>query len=72
MLAAKDANDVGRVHAKFSAQILCIKIDLNSAADSKNLYISLTTQSQSVHRSICGDVGLIQFKIETKAVSQFV
>lgn len=47
-------------------EILQVKIYLWELVDAKDLYNSLSTQRNSVDKSIRGDVNLIRFMFETK------
>lgn len=47
-----------------------MEIELLIALDSKDLFSSLSTQRNSIDRSIRADVNVIRFEFETKSVSK--
>lgn len=71
-LAAGEAIDIDKVIRCLYERVISVKINLVIAVDSKDLYTTLTTQRQSIDKSIRGDVGVIRYKFENQAVSQFI
>lgn len=49
-----------------------MSIDMTIVVDSKDLYTTLITQSQSIDRSIHGDIGVVRFEFEVQNVSKIV
>ena len=65
ILAASEAIDEGKMIAKTVSQLLGIPIPLTILVDSKDLFTSMSTQRNSIDRSIRGDVGCIRFEFQT-------
>lgn len=71
-LAAGDAIDICKIITKAYAMILRVQANLIIAVNSKDLFTTAFTQSQSLDKSIRRDVGVIHFEFGTKTVSEFV
>lgn len=66
ILAAGQAIQEGKVLRESLQTILGTKRDLWVAVDRKDLYTSLSTQRNSIDKSIRADVNIIRFYFETK------
>jgi len=71
-LAAGEAIDNGQMLKDALSFVLGIKIHLTIVVDSKDLYTSLTTQRNSIDRSIRADVNIIRFEYEVGNVDEIV
>lgn len=72
IIAVSEAIDEGKVIKNASSQLLGIDVPLIVATDSKDLYSSLSTQRNSIDKSIRADVNVIRFEFETMAVNTMV
>lgn len=70
ILAATEGIDEGKMIAQAYSEILGFDIKLRLCVDSKDLFTSLSTQRNSIDRSIRGDVGCIRFEFQTGAVDK--
>lgn len=61
MLGAGNAFDLEKIPLKASHKLSSLPRDFIIAVDSENLYTMLTSQGQSVDKSIRGDVGVIRY-----------
>lgn len=68
IMAVGEAIDDGKVLKSALSTILGFKLQLTVITDSKDLYTSLSTQRNSVDKSIRADVNVIRFEYETHAV----
>lgn len=71
-LAADEAIDVGKSLVKTYKRLMGISLDLIIVVDSKDLLTTLFTHRQSTDKSIRGEIGVIRYEFETKAVSKIV
>ena len=72
ILAVGEAVDEGKIIKSVRITILGITVKLLVATDSKDLFNSLSTQRNSIDKSIRGDVNLIRFEYETHSVNTVV
>jgi len=72
VLAASEAVDEGKVLKSAMTRLLGINVELIVIVDSKDLYTSLSTQRNSIDRSIRADVNVIRFEFETNSVNEMV
>ena len=68
IFAAAEGIDEGKTIAKAYSELLDMEIKLRIAVDSKDLFTSLSTQRNSIDKSIRGDVSCIRFEFQTGAV----
>lgn len=71
-IAAGEGVEIGKVIDQVYNLLLMMKIDFIVAVHSKDLNTTLTTQRQSIDRSIRVDVGVIRYKSEVRNISQIV
>lgn len=71
-IAADEGIDIGKSLASVYSLLLRMPTALIIVVDSKDLFTTLTTQRQSVDRSIRGDIGVIRFEFETRNVSRII
>lgn len=64
ILAAGEGIDEGVMLKRAYSLLLGIKAELIVVLDSKDLYTSLSTQRQSIDRSVCADVNYIRYQFE--------
>lgn len=72
ILAVGEAIDEGKLIKSAVSHALCANVKLLVATDSKDLFNSLSTQRNSIDKSIRGDVNLIRFEYETHSVNTVV
>lgn len=72
ILAAGEAFDEGKIIAQAYSTLLGQKIDLIVALDSKYLFQSLSTQRNSIDKSIRDDVNVIRHEFETNNVHEII
>ena len=72
ILAVGEAVDEGKTLKSAVSTILGINVKLLVATDSKDLFNSLSTQRNSIDKSIRADVNLIRFEYETHSVNTVV
>lgn len=70
ILAASEGMDEGKVPSSDICIMLGIDIELSKAVDSKDLLTSLSTQCNSIDRSIRRDENSISYEFETHKVNQ--
>lgn len=70
ILAAGEGIDEGKVIAGAYSELLNMDIRVRLCVDSKDLFTSLSTQRNSIDRSIRGDVGCIRYEFQTHAVEK--
>lgn len=70
IMAAGEGVDIGKILTQVYKTLLHAAINLIVVVDSKDLYTTLTTQRQSIDRSIRGDVGVIRFEFEVKNITE--
>ena len=72
ILAVGEAVDEGKIIKSVTSAIFGINVKLLVATDSKDLFNALSTQRNSIDKSIRGDVNLIRFEYETHSVNTVV
>lgn len=70
ILAAAEGIDEGKTVAATYSELLGMAVKLQVCVDSKDLYSTLSTQRNSVDRSIRGDVGAVRFDFMTGLVDK--
>ena len=70
ILAASEGIDKGKSIAAAYSEIMDMNIKVRLFVDSKDLSTSLSTQTNSIDRSIRGDVGCIRFEFQTGTVEK--
>ena len=70
ILAAGEGVDEGKVISCALTEIISIQINTNLIVDSKDLYTSMSTQRNSIDRSIRGDVSTIRFECLTGNINR--
>ena len=70
IFAATEGIDEGKMVAQAYSEVMSMDIKMHLCVDSKDLFTSLSTQRNSIDRSIRGDVGCIRFKFETGSVDK--
>lgn len=70
ILAAGEGIDEGKAIASAYSELLDMDIRVRLCVDSKDLFTSLSTQRNSIDRSIRGDVGCIRYEFQTGAVEK--
>ena len=71
-MAAGEAIDEGKIIAQAYSTLLGYKVNLIVALDSKDLFQSLSTQRNSIDKSIRADVNVIRHEFETKNVHKIM
>lgn len=71
ILAAGEAIDEGKMIAHTVSLLFGIKVELIIILDSKDLFTSLSTQKNSIDKSVRADVSVIRFEFECGNVSTF-
>lgn len=69
ILAASEAIDEGKVIYGTYSELLSMDISVELCVDSKDLFTSMSTQRNSIERSIRGDVSCIRFELQVGSVS---
>ena len=69
---AAEAIDEGKMLAKFVEELISTEVKLIVVADSKDLFLTLSTCRMAYDRSIRGDVSSIRFEFATKRVSSMI
>ena len=72
ILAAGEAIDDGKMLTQTLSILLGRKIELLIVLDSKDLFTSLSTQRNSIDKSVRGDVNVIRFEFEVGNVAEFI
>ena len=72
ILAVGEAIDEGKILKSVVSSIVNANVKLLVATDSKDLFNALSTQRNSIDKSIRGDVNLIRFEYETHSVNTVV
>ena len=72
VLAVGEAIDEGKILKSVVSTIIGVNVKLLVATDSKDLFNSLSTQRNSIDKSIRADVNLIRFEYETHSVNTVV
>ena len=72
ILAVGEAVDEGKVIKSVTSNLLGTNVKLLVATDSKDLFNALSTQRNSIDKSIRADVNLIRFEYETHSVNTVV
>ncbi len=70
ILAATEGIDEGKMIAQAYSELMAMEIKMQLCVDSKDLFTSLSTQRNSIDRSIRGDVSSIRFEFQTGAVEK--
>lgn len=70
IFAASEGIDEGKTIAKAYSEMLNMYIKLRFAVDSRDLFTSLSTQKNSIDKSIRGDVSCVRYEFETGAVDK--
>lgn len=72
IIAVGEAIDDGKTLKSALTALLGISVQLVVVTDSKDMYTSLSTQRNSVDKSIRSDVNLIRFEFETNSVNTVI
>lgn len=70
ILAAGEGIDEGKTIARTYSDLLDMDVGMRLCVDSKDLFTSLSTQKNSIDKSIRGDVGCIRYEFQTGAVEK--
>lgn len=72
IFAAGEAIDTGKLILNVYRSLLDTDIELIIVTGSRDLFTALSTQWQSIDKSIRGDVGVMQYEFETQTFLEFV